>query len=145
MLIEKTLGKLEDFPLGGRAVETVWLDWHEIGMKILRKTLANGEEAGIRLPEGIQEGDVLYEGEERVIAVGIKQTELIAIACPSARELGLACYELGNRHLPISLSENRVLCPYDEPTREYLLKKGFDVTVVTESFSNFTASGHSHG
>lgn len=63
------------------------------------------------------------------------------------KEMGRLCFELGNRHLSLSISENNVKCPYDEPTFEYLKKLGFSVTKTHEKFSGYIecrAHAHTH-
>jgi urease accessory protein len=62
-------------------------------------------------------------------------------------EMGRLCFEIGNRHISLSISEDNVKIPYDEPTYEYLKKLGFDANKVKERFTNYTeckGHGHSH-
>ena len=49
MIVEKTIGNLKDYPAEGRPVDYVGLEWYELDKKLLRKTLENGEDIGIRL------------------------------------------------------------------------------------------------
>ena len=48
MIVEKTIGNLKDYPAEGRPVDYVGLEWYELDKKLLRKTLENGEDIGIR-------------------------------------------------------------------------------------------------
>ena len=63
------------------------------------------------------------------------------------QEMGRLCFELGNRHLSLSIGEKEVSVPYDEPTFLYLAKLGFKPEKKKEKFTHFTvchAHGHSH-
>lgn len=152
MLVEKILGNSKDFPVGDREIDKVYVEWFELDKKLLRKTSEAGEEIGIRL-EGhshghLHEGDVLFADEQKVIMVDILPCELTVVDVHSMQEMGKLCFELGNRHLSLSIGESRVSVPYDAPTFEYLQKLGFAPRKENEKFSHFTvchAHGHSHG
>lgn len=132
----------------GKKLETVEIDWFERDKKILRKTSSSSEDIGIKLDEkshSLNEGDVLYEDEEKIIYVSISASELILVHIENIKEMGRCCFELGNRHLSLAIEEDKVLCPFDEPTFEYLKHKGFSVEKVPQKFSNYTeCKGHSH-
>ncbi|MBP1561433.1 MAG: urease accessory protein UreE [Oscillospiraceae bacterium] len=147
MIVEKTLGTLHDTQ---KRVETVTVEWFERDKKLLRKISSSGEEIGIKADFPLNEGDILYEDDERIIAVTIAPCELISVNVGSMEEMGRLCFELGNRHLSLSVSENTVKCPYDEPTFEYLKKLGFNAKKTLEKFTGYIeckahAHTHSHG
>lgn len=151
MLVEKILGNIKDFPVENRKVDKVYVDWYELDKKLLRKTSEAGEEVGIRLDGHahghLHEGDVLYADEKRVIVVDILPCELTVVDVHSMQEMGRLCFELGNRHLSLSIGEHQVSVPYDAPTFEYLTKLGFEPRKEEAKFSHFTvchAHEHSH-
>ena len=81
------------------------------------------------------------------MAVDILPCELAAIDVETMQEMGRLCFELGNRHLSLSIKEHQVLVPFDEPTFLYLEKLGFHPQKRMEKFSDYTichAHGHSH-
>lgn len=142
MITEKIHGKLT---ATDKRVEYVSIDWFERGKKLLRKTTDSGEEIGIRIDADLNENDVIFEDEERVIAVKIAPCDLISVPVGSMREMGRLCFELGNRHLSLAISDDNVKCPFDEPTFEYLKRLGFSAQKVHESFTGYTeCRGHAH-
>lgn len=148
MVIEKILGNIADYPLEGRTVDKVAIEWYELDKKLLRKTSATGEEVGIRLETHLHEGDVLYADEKKVMVVDILPCELTTVEVHTMQEMGRLCFELGNRHLSLSIGEHEVSVPYDEPTFAYLEKLGFAPKKQIAKFTHFTvchAHGHSHG
>lgn len=147
MIIEKVLGNRKTYPIENRKIDTVGIEWYESEKKLLRKTTAAGEEIGIRISTPIQDGDVLYADDARVIVAEILPSELTVVHVYTMREMGRLCFELGNRHLSLSIGENEVSVPYDEPTFAYLAKLGFAPEKKVQKFTHFTvchAHGHSH-
>lgn len=147
MLVEKILGNLKDYPLEGRKVEKVLIEWYELDKKLLRKTSESGEEVGIRIDTHLHEGDVLYADEDKVLVIDILPCELTTVEVHSMKEMGRLCFELGNRHLSLAIGEHEVSVPYDEPTFTYLEKLGFMPKKQIAKFTHFTvchAHGHSH-
>lgn len=147
MIAEKIYGKLGETE---KKVEYVTIDWFERDKKILRKTTSSGEDIGIKTESVLNEGDVIYEDENRVIAVEIAPCSLISVHVHSMEKMGRLCFELGNRHLSLSIGENTVKCPFDEPTFSYLCKLGFAAEKVFEKFDGYIeckahAHTHSHG
>lgn len=144
MIAEKIIGKLHET---SKQVETVTIDWFERDKKLLRKTTSSGEDIGIRVDSPLNEGDILYEDDRKIIAVEIAPCDLISVNVGSMQEMGRLCFELGNRHLSLSISENNVKCPYDEPTFEYLKKLGFKAEKTHEKFAGYIeckAHAHTH-
>ncbi len=143
MITEKIYGKLGNTP---KKIEKVTIDWFERDKKLLRKTTSDGEEIGIKTDIPLSDGDVVYEDGNRVIAVEIAPCDLISVSISSIEGMGRLCFELGNRHLSLSISEDCVKCPFDEPTFEYLKKLGFAAVKVHEKFMGFIeCKAHSHG
>ena len=146
MICKGVIGKLDEEY--GKNVQYVGIEWFERGKHILRKTLPSGEEIGIKSENPLSNGDILFEDTDRVIAVKLLPCELINIKISDIKEMGRVCFELGNRHLSLLISDNSVKCPYDEPTFQYLKKLGFECEKVFDSFENFIeckAHGHHHG
>lgn len=146
MVVDKVLCNKSSFDIGMKTVETVSIEWFEINKKILKKVTSNGEEIGIKIQSGVNDGDILFVDDEKVIIVDIIPTELINVNINNIKDMGKLCYELGNRHLSLYISETCVKVPYDNPTFEYLKKLGFDPQKVNEKFTDFTqCHAHAHG
>lgn len=147
MITEKILGNIKTYPVEERKIDTVGIEWYESEKKLLRKTTQSGEEIGIRIQAPIEDGDVLYADDSHVIVAEILPSELTVVHVHTMQEMGRLCFELGNRHLSLSIGENEVSVPYDEPTFAYLAKLGFAPEKKVEKFTHFTvchAHGHSH-
>lgn len=142
MITEKVYGKLSQTQ---KKVEYVSIDWFEREKRLLRKTTDAGTEIGIKIDVPLNENDIIYEDDNRVIAVTIAPSELICVSVSSMQEMGQLCFELGNRHLPIRIGESDVKCPFDEPTFEYLKKLGYCASKICEKFTGYTeCKGHTH-
>ncbi len=77
----------------------------------------------------------------------MQATDLTRIVVKDMKSMGRLCFELGNRHLTLSINEGEVCVPYDEPTFQYLGKLGFMPQRISAKFANFTvchAHGHEH-
>lgn len=142
MIAEKILGKLTET---AKHIDLVEIDWFERDKRILRKTTADGEEIGITTDTPLNENDILFEDDRRVIAVTIAPCDLISVPVFSMREMGRLCFELGNRHLSIAIGDSKVKCPFDPPTFEYLIKLGFKAEKTHEKFTGYSeCRGHAH-
>jgi urease accessory protein len=144
MIIEKILGKLPDNQT--KPLETVSFQWFEAEQKILKKMTSNHEEIGLRLNEPLFDGAMLYEDENRVIALSLLPCQVVRVNVSTMGEMGRVCFELGNRHLPLSIGEDCVVTPYDNPTFEYLRRLGFHCEQAVEKFTpEVVVRGHHHG
>ena len=146
MVVEKIIGNLESFDIKGRELINVNLEWFEFDKKLVKKEISEIESIGIRIGDGqkLKEGDVLFEDENRVIALQLEPCELTVIKVDSMKAMGRLCFELGNRHLSLAIEDDRVSVIYDQPTFEYLKKLGFEVEKVKGKFRNYTVC-HAHG
>lgn len=142
MIINRVLGKLSHTH---KNIETVSIDWFERDKKVLRKTTSNGEDIGIKVETTLNEGDILYEDDNKIIVVEISPCNLISVEVNTMQQMGRLCFELGNRHLSLSIGENIVKCPFDNPTFEYLQKLGFNAIKTYEKFTDYTeCKAHTH-
>lgn len=142
MITEKIIGKLGKTD---KKIEYVSIDWFERGKKLLRKTTDSGEDIGIRIDTPLNENDIIFEDENRIVVVTIAPSDLISVSIGSIEEMGRLCFELGNRHLSLAIGHDNVKCPYDEPTLEYLKKLGFNAVKTHEKFTGYTeCKGHAH-
>ena len=75
----------------------------------------------------LQQDDVLYADEQRVISITILPCDVIVIQPNSMFQMATACYEIGNKHLPLFYEEDILLIPYEAPIYNMLQAAGFDV------------------
>ena len=145
MIVESVLGNVSSFDCGSRKIDYVLFDWYELEKRHLKKTSELGEELGIRLNHHLHQGDILYSDDTKLIVVELKPCELTCIKVDNMKDMGRLCFELGNRHLSLAISESDVKIPYDEPTFVYLQKLGFKPEKIVGEFKDFTVChGHSH-
>ena len=94
----------------------------------------------------MEDGDILYADDSRVIVVRLLPCEVTVIPVHTMKEMGRLCFELGNRHLSLSIGDSQVTVPYDEPTFRYLEKLGFHPRKQEGTLDHVTlCRGHSHG
>lgn len=53
------------------------------------------------------------------------------------QEMGRLCFEIGNRHLSLKISDDNVLIPHDEPTEKHLKNLGFECENIIGRFDDF--------
>lgn len=142
MIAEKIYGK---YTFTDKKSETVTVEWFERDKKILRKITSSCEEIGIKIEETLNQNDIIFEDDDRVIYIDIAPCDLISVPVTDMKHMGRLCFELGNRHLSLSIDDNTVKCPYDAPTFEYLRKLGFDAEKTHEKFEGYIeCRAHAH-
>ena len=131
MLCEKIEGRLDEIDTSGKTIEYVDIEWHEAFKRIHKKKTDKGREVGIRLDDsvlarGLYEGDVLYQDDERILAVHTPPCEIIKVKIKPDHAFMIAktCYEIGNRHAPLFYGEDAYsfITPYNEPMLQMLQK-----------------------
>lgn len=129
MLCEKILGTLSDEAFAGLRIDYVDIEWHEAFSRLHRKTSADGEDVGIRmdneiLSRGLNQDDVIYADEEKVIAVNIPACDAIhaVVRHDHLSQIAKLCYEVGNTHTTMFRGEDdfTFYTPYHEPLLEKL-------------------------
>lgn len=146
MVTDKVLGNLENFTVNSREVDKVYMEWFELEKKRIKKQTDRGEEIGIVVPADVhlKNHDVIYADQEKIIAIEQLPCELTVVRVDTMKQMGRLCFELGNRHLSLAISDNEVRVVYDEPTFLYLKKLGFDAEKKRGLFENYTVC-HAHG
>lgn len=151
MIINETLGNISEKTIVEKSIDYLDLEWFESTKRIQRKKTRQGEDIAIKfLREGqrLREGDILYESEEKLIVVNILETEAIVISPDSMLEMGTVCYEIGNKHIPLFIQENKVLLPFEMPMYRWLEVSGFKPEKQTVKLLNLLKSNvepHGHG
>lgn len=129
MLIEKKTGNLRDFPIDGRIIDPLRIEWFETSKRISRKRTVGGREVSMRFlgqDPALEQGDVLYADESVVIAVDIQSCVVIRIRPSGWQQLAAVCYEIGNKHLPLYVDGEALLTPFDAPLLKQLQSMGYD-------------------
>jgi len=131
MLITQKKGNLASFNLGERTIDFILLKWYESRKRILVRTTFSGAAITMKFlnenPE-LTEGDILYLDEKRVIAVTIEPCDCIVILPKNNYEIAAACYEIGNKHLPLFFENDYLMVPFDKPLFGLLQVQGYNIT-----------------
>ena len=151
MIITEVVGNEATMPLNGRQRDPLPLEWFEPTKRILRKHSAGGREVAIKLVrEGqrLHEGDIVWQDEHTAVVVDILPAEAIVVAPTSLLQMGTICYEIGNKHLPIFIQDDRVLVPYEAPLFRLLEATGYQPQRQTCKLLNMLKANvgpHGHG
>src|SRR4030095_3417966 len=105
---------------------TVTLGWEERTRAHALRTTDAGVEFGTSLPRGtvLRDGDPLVlAGESRVVVGVAERRERFFLVEPrSASEWALFAYHIGNRHQPLMITDEALVCP-DAPGVEQVLQQ----------------------
>ncbi len=150
MIINQTIGNLTENPTE-KTIDYLDLEWFETTKRIQRKKTRQGVDVAVRfLKEGqrLREGDILFEDAEKVIAINVLETEAIVMAPASLVEMAPVCYEIGNKHIPLFIQEDKVLLPFEMPMFRWLEASGFKPEKQSVKLLNLLKSNvepHGHG
>ncbi|AXF56730.1 urease accessory protein UreE [Salicibibacter kimchii] len=147
MFIQKVIDNINDDQASSKQREWIELDWEELNKRILRKTTDQGTDVAISLEqdEPLNYGDLLYEDEERQIAIRTKVENVIVITPKTFTQMGKTAFELGNRHTPCLISESEIIVRYDHTLETLLEEVGVDYEHSERRFKEpFKYRGHQH-
>ena len=151
MIINEAIGNLSNYSEAEKSIDYLDLEWFEATKRIQRKKTRQGEDIAVKfLREGqrLREGDILFENEKKIIAVNILETEAILMSPLSLLEMGTVCYEIGNKHIPLFIQNNKVLLPFEMPMYRWLEASGFNPERQFVKLMNLLKSNvepHGHG
>lgn len=150
MLVQEKIGSMGAFDVRERLVDVLELEWYEMGKRIMRKQTRGGKEVAMRFLKenpGLTEGDILYADEQVVVVVEIIPCAAMVIRMGALEAVASACYEIGNRHLPLFCEGDELVAPFEEPLYRWLVAAGYDVYKAERKLLyplRSTVSGHVH-
>lgn len=112
-----------------KRLDLLAIEWYESTKRIQRLRTAEGMDIAVKLlgnTSSLQDGDVLYEDEEKIVVVTIKPCEVIRVMAIDFLRTAFVASEIGNKHLPLFVEANELLMPYERSMYEWLKKQGFD-------------------
>jgi urease accessory protein len=151
MIIKEKIGNLYNYPHAGRSIDRLSIQWHEAGKRILYRKSASGRDIIIKFlkeAQNLKQDDILFADDDSLIVVDIIPCEAIVIQPAGLYQMALACYEIGNKHLPLFYEDDTLVIPYERPLYTMLQAAGFDPVIETRRLSNqlrTTVSPHAHG
>lgn len=147
MLVEKIIGNIDHDTEEPKQREWVELEWEELNKRILRKKTDQGTDVAISLPdhEPLHFGDLLYEDDNKQIAVRTVLENVIVAYPQTMYEMGKTAFELGNRHTPCLVEENEIVTRYDHTLEPLLDEVGVHYEHAERRFKQpFKYRGHQH-
>lgn len=114
-----------------------------------RVTLDDGSDAGLFLPRGasLQDGDYLQAASGEVVRIQAAVETVSTLYCEDRLLFARACYHLGNRHVPLEISDGRLRYLHDHVLDDMLHGLGLHVVVEQAPFepeAGAYSGGHSH-
>ncbi|MBT8764331.1 urease accessory protein UreE [Desulfohalobiaceae bacterium Ax17] len=109
--------------------------------------LDSGEEVGLFLPRGtiLMDGDLLQTDNGVVIIVKAAPEKISIATTQDSLLWARACYHLGNRHVPLQISNLQVAYLHDHVLDEMVKGLGLEVSTTIAPFEPETGAYHSHG
>ena len=150
MLINEKAGSINTVTIGNRTVDKLVIEWYEANKRIMHKQTQSGKAVMLKFLQenpDLKDGDILWQNEDVVIAVEVKQCEAIVIKPATILEAASACYEIGNKHMPLFYEGDELLVPYETPLYRLLQAAGYAIRVEERKLTNAvrtTVSPHGH-
>lgn len=132
------------------ATDTVILDFENRHRRRIRMRGEGGLEFLLDLPEttALRNGDGLLLEDGRIVEVKAADEPLSEVAVHDPSELARLAWHLGNRHLPVQFSGDRLLVARDHVIDEMLQSLGAQVKHVDAPFDPeggaYTTGHHGH-
>lgn len=151
MIVNEAIGNILHYLVDGKTIDYVDFEWFEANKRVQRKKSKNGEEVAIKfLKEGqkLNDGDILYQDDNKMLVVNILETEAIVITPKTMLEMGTICYEIGNKHIPLFIQEEKILLPFEKPMFRWLEASGYSPKIKQTKLLNLLKSNvepHGHG
>lgn len=128
-----------------QATDTITLDETERHRRRVAMRSDNGIDFLLDLSEAqlLCDGDGLQLEDGRVIAVREKAEALYEVRARDAKHLVVLAWQIGNRHLPAEVHEDRIYIRRDHVIRDMLLGLGATVSDVKRAFAPEKGAYHS--
>ena len=150
MIIHQIVGNKATNACDGLVVDILEIEWFEATKRIQRRHTNSGMEIAIKFTqEGqrLHQDDILYQDDKKVVLVHIKPCEAIVMIPVSLLEMGTICYEIGNKHLPLFIQDDKIMMPFEMPMFRWLEASGYkpdeqELQLLHVLKSNVAPHGH---
>lgn len=141
--------KVKNVIHGHGAEDSVSLDWYDLQKKHLHLVTDKG--VNILLSGGtehLRDNDTFICEDGYAVSVKLKKQALYQLEFTDSLTFAKAAYEIGNRHMQINITENRIIVP-DDPSLSELVHgfshdAGIRVTKIEGYFYPNTKNSHRH-
>ena len=112
----------------------------------LKAKLDSGEEIGLMLPRGrvLRGGDCLKAENGLIIELKAAQESVSTVTAPNKLTLQKACYHLGNRHVPLQITENWIRYLKDHVLDDMVASLGLTIVHEEAPFEPEVGAYHHH-
>ena len=133
-------------PHAAAIVDTLTLDHAARHVRRRRFTCDGGTEIALDLPAAahLREGDRLVLEDDREIAIRAAVEPLLEVRPGADAALAALAWHLGNRHVPISIGEGRIVVARDAVLMRMLEGLGATLREVDEPFEPVSGAYHHH-
>jgi urease accessory protein len=151
MIIREKIGNLQRVDATGYVVDKLPLEWYETSKRILHKQTVMGRNVVLKFLKeapGMQQDDIIFKDENNLIVIDILPCEVIVVQPATMYEMAVACYEIGNKHLPLFYEGDAILIPYEAPLLKMLQACGFKISTEHRQLLHplkTSVSPHAHG
>jgi urease accessory protein UreE len=139
-----------DLPESARefAPDTITLGWEDRTHVHGRRRTDGGVEFGTALPRGtvLRAGDRFVLEPQRLVAIVVERPEPVFVIEPhSSPEWALYAYHIGNRHQPVMITDESIVCPDVAGVEQLLQQHRMPYVRATRPFTPATTvSVHHH-
>ncbi|MBV7530921.1 urease accessory protein UreE [Chitinophaga sp. sic0106] len=134
---------------GNRSREVFEIEWYETTKTIIRRPTRSGMEIVIRKHNRVPlaDGDILWMDDEKYIELVIKPCECIVFTPKTLKEMGIICFEIGNKHIPIYIDEaDSISVAYESPLYMQLQRAGYEPRIEERKLlQTHMLRAHGHG
>src|SRR6516162_4854277 len=131
----------------GYARDTLTLGWDDRLRVRGHRRSEGGVAFGLSLPRGtiMRGGDCLVLDEAKTVVVVVERPEPVFLIEPrTPQEWGLFAYHIGNRHLPLMITEAKIVCPDVAGVEQLLEQQHIPFARATLAFTPTTWVAHHH-
>jgi len=139
-IINKSLGNIHNgYDVENKRLDFVDLQWFEATRRVQVKKSRAGLTVGIRflgLAQRLHDGDVLLCERGSLLIVNILETKVILIKMQSIIQMSILSFEIGNRHIPLFISDNGLMMAFEQTIFNWLSSKGVQMEVKMQKLVN---------
>jgi urease accessory protein len=116
LIIDRLPGPVNQGDLPGKVEDKLILGWEQRRWMRGRFTTERGRKIGIALPTGtmIAPDSILHVGEDWYLKMEAAIEPVLEIVPSDSAEAVKIAFEVGNRHFPLALDENKILLADDK-------------------------------
>ncbi len=130
----------------GAIDDELWLPYELRARSRLRARLAGGREVVLSLPRGsVLRDATVIAGDRLRVRVRAADEDVLEVRADGAQALARVAYHLGNRHVPVQVSSDRLVLGYDPVLADMVVGLGARITRTWAPFEpEAGAYGHGH-